>query len=55
MYPVFQREGKPDFWHANNKAANQPAHPRSLISAFVFHSLESIVAKLATQELQYSS
>ena len=31
----------------NNKGADQPAHPRSLISAFVFRSLESIISKLS--------
>ena len=35
---------------ANNKGADQPAHPRSLISAFVFRFLESIISKLATCE-----
>ena len=28
--------------HANNKGADQPAHPRSLISAFVVRCLDSI-------------
>ena len=28
----------------NNKGAEQPAHPRSLISAFVFRVLESIIS-----------
>ena len=32
--------------HANNQCADQPAHPRSLISAFVIRSLDSIVTKL---------
>ena len=31
----------------NNKGADQPAHPRNLISAFVLRSLESIISKLA--------
>ena len=31
--------------------ADQPAHPRSLISAFVIHFLESIISKLATSEI----
>ena len=35
----------------NNKGADQPAHPHSLISAFVKHLLESIIAKLATSEI----
>ena len=33
--------------HANNKGADQPAHPCSVISAFVICSLESVIAKLA--------
>ena len=36
---------------ANNKGADQPAHPRSLISAFVVRILESIIRKLATGEI----
>ena len=36
---------------ANNKDADQPAHPRRLISAFVIRLLESIIAKLATSKL----
>ena len=30
--------------YANNKGADQPAHPRSLSSAFVVHSLDSIMS-----------
>ena len=30
--------------YANNKGADQPAHPRSLISAFVVRSLDSIIS-----------
>ena len=30
--------------YANNKGADQPAHPRSLISAFVVHCLDSIIS-----------
>ena len=33
--------------YANNKDANQLAHPRSLISAFVVRCLDSIIALLA--------
>ena len=33
---------------AYNKGADQPAHLRGLISAFVIRSLESITSKLAT-------
>ena len=35
---------------AINTGADQPAHPRSLISAFVIRFLESIICKLATGE-----
>ena len=36
---------------ANNTGADQPAHPRSLISAVVIRLLESITCKLATGEI----
>ena len=36
---------------ANNKGADQPAHPRSLISAFVIRLLKSIKPRLATSEI----
>ena len=36
---------------ANNKGTDQPAHPRSLISAFVIRLLESIISRLATSEI----
>ena len=36
---------------ANNKGADQPAHPLSLISAFVIHCLESTISKLTTSEI----
>ena len=35
---------------ANNKVTDQPAHPRSLISTFVIHVLESI-SRLAMREI----
>ena len=35
----------------NNNCADQPAHPHSLISAFVIHFLESIVCRLATNKI----
>ena len=35
---------------ANNKCADQPAHPRCRISAFVIHLLESIILVLLLQE-----
>ena len=36
---------------ANNKGSDQPAHPRSLISAFVIRYSESNICKPATGEL----
>ena len=36
---------------ANNKGTDQPAHPRSLISAFVIRLLISIISRLATSEI----
>ena len=36
---------------ANNTGADQPAHPHSLISAFVIRLLKSIIARLATGEI----
>ena len=37
--------------YANNKVADQPAHPRSLISAFVVRCLESIIPLLAIADI----
>ena len=36
---------------ANNKCTDQLAHPRSLISAFAIHKMNSIVFKLAPSEI----
>ena len=36
---------------ANNTGADQPAHPCSLISAFVIRVLESTISKLAPSEI----
>ena len=36
---------------ANNKGANQAAHLRSLINAFVIRLLKSIISRLATSEI----
>ena len=36
---------------AKNKGTDQPAHPRSLISAFVIRFLESTISKLCTSEI----
>ena len=37
--------------HTNIKGGDQPAHPCSLIGIFINHSLEGIVAKLATCDI----
>ena len=44
---------KPVFELVNNNPSDQPAHPGSLISAFVIRFLEStcIISKLATREI----
>ena len=38
---------KPVYACGNNKGADQPAHPRSLISTFVVHCLDIIIPLLA--------
>ena len=38
---------------ANNKGADLPAHPRSLISAFVIRLLESVISKLVTSKIAF--
>ena len=38
-------------WFANNTGADQPAHPRSLISAFVVRFLERSICLLAKGEI----
>ena len=37
--------------YANNKGADQPAHPRSLISAFVVRCLDSIISLVSILEI----
>ena len=37
--------------YANNKGADQPAQPRSLISTFVVHCLHSIISLDSTAEI----
>ena len=39
----------------NSKGTDQPAHPRSLISAFGIRFLESIISKLATSGIPFFS
>ena len=36
---------------ASNKGADQPVHPRSLVSTFVIRILESTISKLTTREI----
>ena len=38
--------------YANNKDADQPAHPGSLISTFVVHSLDSIMLEVTGTKFQ---
>ena len=37
--------------YANNKDADQPAHPRSLISAFIVHCLDNIIPLVSVSEI----
>ena len=37
--------------YVNNKGADQPAHPRSLISTFVVRSLDSMIPVVAMHEI----
>ena len=37
--------------YANNKGADQPAHPRSLISTFVVRCLDSILSLVSISEI----
>ena len=42
---------KPVLPYANNKGADQPAHPRSLISAFVIRCLDSIIPLVSISKI----
>ena len=42
---------KPVLPYANNKDADQPAHPRSLISAFVVRCLDSIIPLVSISKI----
>ena len=46
-----QREKTCLLGFGNNTGPDQPAHPHSLISAFVIRFLESIISRLATSEI----
>ena len=37
--------------YANNEGADQPAHPHSLISAFIVHCLDSIIPLVSKSEI----
>ena len=37
--------------YANDKGADQPAHPRSLISAFIVRCLDSIIPLVSIPEI----
>ena len=50
-YFIYVREKTCLRGFANNKGADQPAHPHSLISAVVILFLESIISRLATSEI----
>ena len=41
---------KPVLPYANNKGAVKPAHPRSLISAFIIRCLDSIILLVSSPE-----
>ena len=42
---------KPVLPYANNKGADQPAHPHSVISAFIVRCLDSILSILAKAKI----
>ena len=42
-------------FYAKDKDIDQPVHPFCLISTFVIHSLEGLIAKLAILNFQYYS
>ena len=42
---------RPVLPYANNKGADQPAHPRSLISTFVVHILDSIIPLVSISKI----
>ena len=52
-YFVIWASMRKSLWFGNNKGADQPAHPCSLISAFVIRLLEIIISRLATNEISF--
>ena len=51
MFENEPRHEKTCLCHVNNKGAGQPAHPRSLISAFIVHYLDSIIPLVSISKL----
>ena len=51
QFVPFFRRGNLTKVIADNKGADQPAHPRRLISAYVIRSLERVISKLTTGEI----
>ena len=48
--------GKPEIIAFERQSADQPAHSRRLVSAYVVHSLECVIVELVQHvEVQYSS
>ena len=51
LYHLSNVMRKPVMPYANNKGADQPAHPRSLISAVVVRCLDSILPQVSKSEI----
>ena len=51
MDPIMKKKQKQFMPYANNKGADQPAHPRSLISAFIVRCLYSIIPLVSIFEI----
>ena len=51
QYGLSRDMTKPVLPYANNKGADQPAHPRSLISTFVVRCLDSKIPLLVIAEI----
>ena len=51
LYQMSHAMRKPVLPYANNKGADQPAHPHSLICTFVVHCLDSVISILAKSKI----
>ena len=51
VYAICEQQRRRSDCYANNKGADQPAHPRSLISAFVVHYLDSKILLVSVSEI----